>query len=40
MEAFKYGCIVDGEYFCDRPKLSRQLAKYLDWQAEIAARDV
>ena len=21
MEAFKYGCIVDGEYFCARPEL-------------------
>ena len=29
MEAFKYGCIVDGENFCARPKLSRQLANYI-----------
>ena len=29
MEAFKYGCIVDGEYFCDRPNLSRQLVNYI-----------
>ena len=29
MEAFKYGCIVDGENFCDRPNLSRQLANYI-----------
>ena len=29
MEAFKYGCIVDGEYFCARPKLTRQLASYI-----------
>ena len=29
MEAFKYGCIVDGENFCARPELSRQLASYI-----------
>ena len=29
MEAFKYGCIVDGENFCARPELSRQLANYI-----------
>ena len=29
MEAFKYGCIVDGENFCARPELSRQLAVYI-----------
>ena len=22
---FKYGCVVDGEFFCPRPKLERQL---------------
>ena len=29
MEAFKYGCIVDGENFCARPELSSQLASYI-----------
>ena len=29
MEAFKYGCIVDGENFCARPELSKQLANYI-----------
>lgn len=29
MEAFKYGCIVDGENFCARPALSRQLSSYI-----------
>ncbi len=29
MEAFNYGCIVDGENFCARPTLSRQLASYI-----------
>ena len=29
MEAFKYGCIVDGEFFCPRPELTRQLASYI-----------
>ena len=29
MEAFKYGCIVDGENFCERPALSHQLASYI-----------
>ena len=29
MEAFRYGCIVDGENFCARPELSRQLARYI-----------
>ena len=27
MEAFKYGCIVDGEFFCPRPELSRRLSE-------------
>lgn len=22
---FRYGCVVDGEYFCPRPELERQL---------------
>ncbi len=29
MEAFKYGCIVDGEFFCARPSLSEQLARHI-----------
>ena len=26
---FKYGCVVDGEYYCARPVLSRQLASFV-----------
>jgi hypothetical protein len=26
---FKYGCIVDGGYFCARPKLAKQLSDYI-----------
>ena len=29
MNPFKYGCIVEGRYFCARPELSRQLADYV-----------
>ena len=30
MNPFKYGCIVEGRYFCARPDLSRQLADYVE----------
>ena len=30
MNPFKYGCIVEGHYFCARPELSRQLADYIE----------
>lgn len=26
---FKYGCVVEGEYFCPRPQLQKQLAAYI-----------
>jgi len=29
MNPFKYGCIVSGKNFCDRPELSGQLAEYV-----------
>ena len=27
---FRYGCVVDGEYFCPRPELERQLRRYAE----------
>ena len=27
---FRYGCVVDGEYFCPRPELERQLRNYAE----------
>lgn len=30
MNPFKYGCTVAGEYFCQRPELSRQLRNYVE----------
>ena len=27
---FRYGCVVDGEYFCPRPELERQLRQYAE----------
>jgi hypothetical protein len=27
---FKYGCVVEGEYFCPRPELERQLREYAE----------
>ncbi len=30
MNPFKYGCIVDGGYFCARPQLAKQLEDYVD----------
>ena len=30
MNAFKYGCSVDGENFCARPELSRSLSNYVE----------
>ena len=27
---FKYGCVVEGEYFCPRPQLHKQLAAYIE----------
>ena len=27
---FRYGCVVDGEYFCPRPELERQLRSYAE----------
>lgn len=30
MNAFKYGCSVDGENFCARPELSRSLSSYVE----------
>ena len=30
MNAFKYGCSVDGENFCARPKLAKSLATYVE----------
>lgn len=30
MNPFKYGCTVAGEYFCQRPELSRQLRNYIE----------
>jgi len=29
MNPFKYGCVVEGEYFCPRPQLHKQLAAYM-----------
>jgi len=29
MNPFKYGCIVNGSHFCDRPELAGQLAEYV-----------
>ena len=29
MNPFKYGCVVDGEFFCPRPKLERELAAFV-----------
>lgn len=29
MEAFKYGCVVNGDNYCARPCLSKQLAQYV-----------
>lgn len=29
MEAFKYGCVVSGEHFCERKALSRQLSAHV-----------
>ena len=30
MNPFKYGCVVDGEFFCPRPELERQLGAYAE----------
>ena len=30
MNAFKYGCSVDGENFCARPKLAKSLSNYVE----------
>ena len=30
MTAFKYGCSVEGENFCDRPDLSKSLSNYIE----------
>ena len=30
MNPFKYGCIVAGEYFCPRPKLERELKRFVE----------
>lgn len=27
---FRYGCVVDGEYFCPRPEMERQLRRYAE----------
>lgn len=27
---FRYGCVVEGEYFCPRPNLERQLRDYAE----------
>ena len=27
---FRYGCVVEGEYFCPRPELERQLRDYAE----------
>lgn len=29
MNPFKYGCAVDGKYFCQRPKLAKRLKEYI-----------
>ena len=29
MNPFKYGCTVDGKYFCQRPKLAKRLGEYI-----------
>lgn len=30
MNPFRYGCVVDGEFFCPRPELERQLRAFAD----------
>ena len=30
MNPFKYGCVVDGEFFCPRPELERQLRAFAE----------
>lgn len=30
MNPFKYGCVVDGEFFCPRPELERQLRSFAE----------
>lgn len=30
MNPFKYGCVVEGEYFCPRPTLERDLGKFVE----------
>ena len=30
MNAFKYGCSVEGENFCARPDLSKSLSNYIE----------
>lgn len=30
MNPFRHGCVVDGEYFCPRPELERQLRSFAE----------
>ena len=30
MNPFRYGCVVDGEFFCPRPELERQLQAFAE----------
>ena len=30
MNPFRHGCAVDGEYFCPRPELERQLRSFAE----------
>ena len=29
MNSFKYGCVVNGKWYCGRPFLERELAKFV-----------
>ena len=32
---FRYGCVVEGEYFCPRPELERQLRDYAEAEQNL-----